>query len=204
MAALDGYPLGARSFEPAEPSGRTLIIVPGLGLRASFYDPLAIYFAQRGFFVLSFDYRGIGESRSDSLPNSKVTLLDWGRLDFGGALQYVLTSRPKDQVFVLAHSTGGMFVGMAPECDRIDGLVAVAAQPGYWRLWPGVDGKITMAALSWLVIPALVGLFGYLPARTLGWGDDCPGSLAQAWARWVRYPDYVFGFPDELGPVYFE
>ena len=63
-------------------SDRALLIASAMGVKRRYYDAFAQYLAARGISVVTFDYRGIGESRPASLRGFDATMLDWGHYLF--------------------------------------------------------------------------------------------------------------------------
>ena len=64
-----------------------MIINAATSVRCRYYSRFADYLFAQGFDVLTYDYRGIGESRPASLRGFKASWSDWGRLDFEAMLQ---------------------------------------------------------------------------------------------------------------------
>ena len=87
FAADDGVSLVGSWFGPtsALPSS-AVVIVCGAGIPARFYRRLARYLAERGAAVLTFDYRGIGASRTGSLRKMTSGMDDWAARDIGAAV----------------------------------------------------------------------------------------------------------------------
>ncbi|GAA1639419.1 hypothetical protein [Actinoplanes couchii] len=46
-----------------------------------------------------------------------------------------------------------------------------------------------------LLGPGLAAVFGYVPARRLGLGEDIPVAAMRQWARWGNLPGYLFDDP---------
>src|ERR1700730_10557067 len=61
----DGLRLAASVFEPAGPSadGGVGVINSATGVPRDYYAPFAAFLASRGFVAVTYDYRGIGDSR---------------------------------------------------------------------------------------------------------------------------------------------
>ncbi|MCA9668247.1 MAG: alpha/beta fold hydrolase [Myxococcales bacterium] len=189
IAAADGHTLGARRFQP--PSGETLatiVIAPASATPQRFYRHFAAHLATCGFDTLTFDYRGIGESRPRSLRGYHATMRQWGEHDLDGVLAFVEAElRPRRQ-FLVGHSAGGQLVGLAPRAAALDGIYLAASSSGYYGLWPGWQRLALHAAF--LAIPPLARVFGYLPYGALG-GTDLPRDVAIEWSSWGRHPDYI-------------
>ncbi len=62
LAARDGVKLAASLFEPAAPNGGAVLLNSGTGIPRQFYAAFARHLAERGFVVLTYDYRGLGGS----------------------------------------------------------------------------------------------------------------------------------------------
>jgi len=204
LPAADGFPLSALHLTPNRPDGadaevspaalRGAIVLAGaMGVRKRFYEPFAAYLAAGRFAVLTFDYRGIGDSLPGRLRGFDARLRDWGERDLEGALAWLAGRYPGLPLLVVGHSVGGQILGLAPSIGRVDALLAIAAQSGHWRFWPGAWR--TVIALFWYVgLPAMVAAFGYLPMRLVTGGENVPAGVAREWARWGRHPDYVLSY----------
>ena len=191
LRAADGFALAATRFVPARPNGAAVVVHSGTGIPRRFYAKVAAHLAQRGFAVLTFDYRGIGGSRPPTLGGFAATMDQWGRLDIDAALTWAAeTLRPR-RLFALGHSAGGQLVGLAPAAERLDGAVFVSAQSGYWRHWRGLD-RLRVALVWHAALPLAARAFGRAP-RWLGLGEELPQGVALQWARWCRDPAYLFG-----------
>lgn len=53
----DGVELDARWFEPAGPVRAVALMAPAAGVSQRFYAPFALWLCQRGYAVLTLDYR---------------------------------------------------------------------------------------------------------------------------------------------------
>jgi len=192
IPARDGYVLGGKLFRPPEPNGAAVIIQAASGVPQEYYGKFAAYLAERGFTVLTFDYRGIGQSRPPSLRGFEATMRDWAALDTGGALDFLEREAPGARLLAVGHSFGGQCFGVVPGNERYAGALVVSSQSGYWRHWKG-RGRAGMWLVTHVVLPALSGVLGYFPARRLGQGEDLPAGVATEWARWCRHPGYIVG-----------
>jgi predicted alpha/beta hydrolase len=194
IAAADGYALGATLFAPDAPNGRGAIVNAAMGVKRGFYAPFAAHLASRGFTVITYDYRGIGDSRPPRLRGFPARLADWGERDFSGVLDWVGAQYPAARVLVIGHSVGGQIVALAPNADRIAAMLGVAVQSGYWGHWP-MPRKLGIWALWHALMPLGVRAVGFFPSRRLGLGEDLPPGVARQWAEWGRSPHYIAGPP---------
>ncbi|MEI2414735.1 alpha/beta fold hydrolase [Orrella sp. JC864] len=191
LEAADGYALGARLWpQPAARQAAPVVIInAATSVQCRYYARFAAWLHAHGMHVLAYDYRGIGLSRPRRLRGFAASWTDWGRLDFGAALDWALQRFPGSPVDVVAHSFGGVAIGMAPFADRIRRAVTVGAQFAYWRDY---DRRQRAAMLcKWhLAMPLVTRCLGYFPGKRLGWLEDTPAGVVYDWtARAPRYPD---------------
>jgi len=90
-----------------------VIINPATSVRCLYYFRFAVYLFERGFDVIVYDYRSIGESRPETLRGFDACWIHWGRLDFGAVLRYADRSFPVQHIYVVAHCAGGFVLGFA-------------------------------------------------------------------------------------------
>ena len=88
--AADGYLLGATLYLPRGAKRHAVLINSAAAVPRELYRGFASYLARRGCAVLTYDYRGTGDSRQKSLtdygqPRSLVgftaSMSDWAALD---------------------------------------------------------------------------------------------------------------------------
>ena len=138
IPAGDGRLLGATMFAPAEPSGQehpVTVLASATGVKRGFYDAYALYLAEGGLHAITFDYRGIGGSRSGALGSFRATAREWGELDLDGVLSWAMARFPGERVGILGHSIGGQLVGLAARAADADRVLMISAQSGYWPLF---------------------------------------------------------------------
>jgi predicted alpha/beta hydrolase len=179
-----------------------VILASAMGVKRGFYRRYATHLAEEGYPVVTFDYRGIGDSRPESLRRFKARLQDWGDKDLAGVIDWGRRVFPEATFYLVGHSVGGQIFGLADNRDRVSGVVAVACQSGYWGHWSG-RGRLGMYLLWHAVMPTVPRLLGYFPARAFRLGEDLPGGVAREWAWWGRHPYYLHGrLPEEVRQGY--
>jgi predicted alpha/beta hydrolase len=189
ITAADGERLVATLHEPARgPARAWLVINSAMGVRRRFYRHLAGHLAAEGIGTLTYDYRGMGDSRL--APGAAVRLEDWGRRDFPAVTAWLRAHRAPTRLAVLGHSVGGQLLGLAPEVGTFDAVVGVATQSGWWGHWDGV-GRAKVFALWHVAIPLATAVSATFPAALFGLGQDLPAGVARQWAAWGRDPDYA-------------
>jgi predicted alpha/beta hydrolase len=212
IKALDGFELAATLYEPAPvpgdrtgPGGSVVLINSATAVKRGYYDAYARHLAGEGFTVLTYDYRGIGGSRPRKLAGFRARMLDWGRRDLAGVMEWITLHLRPQKLLVVGHSAGGQIVGLTESNWRVHGLLTVGSQSGWWGHWP-VPARYAMA-LRWYAVPVITRLFGYLPGA-FGTKEDLPAGVAREWARWGRRPGYLFrdgldeGFARFRGPLF--
>lgn len=192
IPSRDGFPLVASRFHPADGNAAAPIVLinAATGVKRGYYRHFAAYLAADGFEVLTYDYRGIGDSRPASLRGFAATMAQWGTEDLSGVLAWLATTMPARPVLAVGHSVGGQIVGLTPENHRLAALYGVAAQCGYWGLWPA-PRKYMLLPFWFLLLPSLTALLGYFPSSRLGLGEDLPAEVAREWARWCGNRRYM-------------
>lgn len=192
LPATDGFALGASLYQGTN-AGRDesiVLIVSATGVKRRYYHKYASFLAENGLTTITFDYRGIGESRPRRLQGFEASLDDWAMKDVTGAIEWIGEQRTPRRLLAVGHSIGGQLIGLAPNNDRIDAMLAVAAQSGYWGLWSG-SRKLFMWFLWHALMPGLTRAFAYFPSKRLGLSEDLPKGVAEQWAFWGRHPDYI-------------
>jgi predicted alpha/beta hydrolase len=190
ISATDGYALGARKYGE-QGAGPYVVLNGATAVKQAYYARFAAWLSLRGFTVLTYDYRGIGESRPAKLRGFSARLRDWGEKDFEGVLRFALEDKGSRPLHVIGHSVGGQVLGLAPSNHHVERVVTVGSQSGYWGHWRGASA-LHKAAVWYGLLPMVGTTLGYVPGR-LGLGEDLPGGVALEWARWCRHPQYLFG-----------
>ena len=189
VLAADGYKLAATLFHAGN-ADTVVLVNSATAVPRGFYQRFASYVQRHGWHAVTYDYRGIGDSRPPSLRGFDARMRDWAFLDMSALVDWVTTELAASRLFVIGHSFGGQTVGMLDNAHRIDAVVGVSAQSGYW----GVQGGREPAKVRFIVtvlVPVLVGLFGYFPWSRFTRGEDLPKGVALEWSRWCRNRNYL-------------
>lgn len=192
IPAADGYPLGATRY-PAIGVERARIIVAGAtGVPQGFYRRFAEYASARGYAVVTFDYRGVGESAPASLRGFEADFLDWSRLDLSAVVDHLGGSAP---LYLVGHSYGGHALGLLPNHELIAGTYMFGVGAG-WHGWMPRSER-PRVWLMWSVFgPIITRWKGKLAWSMLGMGEDLPLGVYKQWKRWCHYPRYFFDDPE--------
>lgn len=191
LKGVDEKPLHAHIFEPIKPNGTVVVICPATGVKQRYYQNFAEYAAEANFTVVTFDYQGIGESRPPRLKGFNCGVSDWAENNINQVVDHVKEQIPYQCLVIMGHSIGGQLVGLCHTAHEADGLVLVASQSGYWKMWPWPQRWKMW--FNWrILIPAMTASFGYLPARRFGIMEDLPRKAAREWAAWCLSPNHLF------------
>ena len=190
VPTADGLALAARAYEPAGLPRRVVLIVPAMGVPQRFYEPFASWLAGRGVAVMSFDFRGLGDSAPRSLRGFKADITDWATKDLPAVVEALCARWPAVPRSYLGHSLGGQIFGLLDGQERFERVLTVASGNGYWRLnSPGVKRRAPL--LWWLLTPVGIALAGHFPGKRLSVIGDLPAAAMWQWRRWCLHPDYL-------------
>ena len=181
--AVDGYLLGGFLWQgiTSAMARPCVLITCATSVRCRYYMRFAQFLFEQGFDVLVYDYRGIGESRPPRLRGFEADWADWGEKDLEGALNYINRLAPSSEINVVAHSIGGFAVGLAPSNKIVNRVVMVGSQFAYRGDYASPE-KWNMLWRWHVVMPLLTLLYGYFPAKKLGWMEDTPANVALDWS----------------------
>jgi predicted alpha/beta hydrolase len=192
VPTADGTGLSARLFAAAEIPRAAALLVPAMAVPQSYYSPLAAWLAGHGFDVLTFDFRGMGESAPASLRGFQADILTWARQDAAAMLGRAVAQAAGKPVVWIGHSLGGQILAMTPGNESLAAAVTVASGVGYWR-----ENAYPLRYYSWFLwfvaVPVATALCGYFPGRTLHMVGDLPKGVIEQWSSWCRHPEYAVG-----------
>ncbi len=191
VVAEDGYPLSASYFEATD-SDTVVLVNSATAVPRRFYQRFATCVQRQGWETLTYDYRGIGDSKPPLLRGFDADMRDWALLDMNAMVDWIDRTLAPKRLFVIGHSFGGQALGMIENAGRVDAMVGVSAQSGYWGAQGGSEpAKVRLLVTA--VIPLLARLIGFFPWSWFASGADLPKGVALEWARWRRDPDYLLG-----------
>jgi len=190
----DGYPLALSVYASDSHKG-VVIIASAIGVPQSFYRRYAQFLCRQGYAVITFDYRGTGDSICPG-QNLDVRIEDWGTKDVKAVIEYAKAFATKqgmgDALYYVGHSIGGQILGLADNAGQLSRIVMVAASAAYWGRWP-FPANLKMWFVVKMLIPMLVTGRQAFPAKRLGLGDMVlPAAVVKQWARWMGKTDYLF------------
>ncbi len=193
-------PLAVTVFDNIE-AKKVLVIASATGVKQEFYKKFALFLAEHKITVLTFDYAGIGQSLTTSIKVLKHNAADWGNKDLESIFQYVKKNFAAYEKYVLGHSIGGQLLGMAPSIVDFNKIILIASQSGYWRYWKGF-GQVKMWFNWYVLFPALLNSFGYLPSKKVSGMEDLPKNVANQWRNWGKHKKYIFSELNHSSSLY--
>ncbi|TCL08152.1 putative alpha/beta hydrolase [Shimia isoporae] len=187
--AKDGWNLAGSLFRGQSPK-MAILISAGTGFPRRFYRHAAAWFAAQGAVVLTYDFRGIGDSGAEDLANSGIDYPHWGQRDMSAALDRLEEAAPGLPLMTLGHSIGGQFVGFMPNSDKITRNAFVSVGSGHW----GVHFKhrIPLELFFWWGFGAMeLARFGHIRGGGLWGGEALPPGVFKTWRRWSGRRSYL-------------
>ncbi len=195
LRAGNGAQCVLRVFDPPGEAKGTVVVPSAMGVAQNFYARFAEWLAGQGYFVVTFDYRGIGRSAPATLRGFRADIFDWAR-DCEAVIDFVKQRWPQIPLYWVGHSLGGQLLGLISNRAHIDRVMTVATGNGYWleNSWP------TRRMVWWMwyiAVPLATRIAGYFPGRRLRKVGDLPRGVIEQWRRWCLNPEYVVGVEGE-------
>ncbi|TGN17583.1 alpha/beta hydrolase family protein [Leptospira idonii] len=192
ISAKDGFTLSL-SYFPAENTDKKQVIAihSAVGVRKSFYSPLAKFLAGNGYHVFTLDYRGIGDSGNPYQVEEGMHV--WGSLDLAALHEFIFQKFPNSKLHILGHSGGGWLTGFLPPPQNLSSMVFLCVGNGYYNSFPFPQNiKIYV---SWkFLIPYTVKKHGVLPTGKSYYGLPLPKNVALGWAEYGLKKDFIEDF----------
>lgn len=187
VPATDGYPLAATLYLPRGAKRRAVLINSATAVPRKFYRGFASHLARRGCAVLTYDYRGTGDSRPKasgtaqlkSLAGFKASMSDWALRDIAATVGWMRERYTELPFAYVGHSFGGQALGLLPNNIEISRALLIAAQAGYWKLMASPERYRVYAMLNFIGLP-LTRALGYMPGKA-GLGMDLPKGVFLQW-----------------------
>lgn len=175
---------------PGHPEGAVLLWLPGMGVPARHYQPLAEALSAQGVGMALHEWRGIGSSSVRATGYA-----DWGYRellaeDIPAALQACRKACPGARLLLGGHSLGGqlacLYAAIHPEA--FEGVAVVATGVPYWRCfspWSAVL-RLGLPLVDWTA-----RLKGHFPGRKLGFAGNEARGVITDWTRSARTGRYA-------------
>lgn len=199
----DQYPIAVKSYGKEISSNRIIVISSAIGVPQTFYTKFAIYLANKGFLVFTYDYRGIGDSKPKNLGKLNATFSDWAKKDFKAVTDYINENYPNHSKFLIGHSMGGIILGLSDAFKSYEKFVTIGSQFGYIKNFHNKD-KLKIRTFFQLAIPLLTPFYGYFPSKLLGMGEALPKGIAQDWKYIIMNKNSTLSYADLHGNYFAE
>lgn len=150
------------------------------GVRQQVYFAFAQFFSDHGYTVITYDYRGIGQSKPDRMKGFEASMTTWGSLDYKAVTDYIQVHYSDYRKVALGHSVGALILGMSQNSVIFDAFVFVGTQNAYvgnLRFRTKVEAYLGFGLLQ----PISTFLLGYFPANWFGLGESLPSRSAWDW-----------------------
>ncbi|MBL4797812.1 MAG: alpha/beta fold hydrolase [Oleispira sp.] len=202
ITTADGYQVAASLFIPKDKPKTTVIINSATGVLRQYYNAFALFLAEQGLQVISYDYRGIGGSKTNSTTDKALSMINWGREDYHAIVDWVESQYPEHKILGVGHSVGGQLLGLLPNNHRISAYLNVASQHAYWRNWRG-----KFKVQSFIFFHGLLPIFGFAAKQFPKWvlgSESLPKQATKDWSRFGRKAFYSDVDGSELKENYFK
>lgn len=180
LTTSDQFSITAHLFPPGISNGRLLLVNSATGVKQQLYFSFAHYLSQKGFTVITYDYRGIGLSKPARMKGFKASMRIWGAVDYTAVTDYIKIHFSNHRKYVLGHSVGALILGMNEDSKIFDEFVFVGTQNAFIGNLKFMTRMEALLGFG-IVQPLTTGLLGYFPAHWFGLGESLPKNCASDW-----------------------
>jgi len=176
----DHAALTAHLFLPEKSNSKFLLINSATGVKQHIYFSFAQFFSEKGFTVITYDYRGIGLSKPENMKGFKASMRIWGSEDYKTLTQYIKTRFPDYEKYCLGHSVGALILGMNEDSEMFKEFIFVGTQNafvGNLKFRTKIEAYLGFGIAQ----PVTTTLLGYFPANWFGLGESLPKNCAYDW-----------------------
>jgi predicted alpha/beta hydrolase len=194
-----------RYIKVEAPAPNAVLILPALGVPASYYNRLLKSLAKMGRSCAVIDLRGQGTSSVKASKLVNYGYYDILTEDIPAAITEMnnLFGLPVD---LLGHSLGGQLACLysALQDERVSGLILCTAGSVYYRTWPGLQKIRVLISSQFARVYARAA--GYFPGAKFGFGGDSFQKLINDWGKQALTGRYkiagsALNWEKELGDV---
>lgn len=180
LTTKDSFSITAHLFLPGKSNHKLLLINSATGVKQQVYFSFAQYFSEKGFTVLTYDYRGIGLSKPENMKGFNASMRTWGSLDYKALTDYIQLNFNDFQKYGLGHSVGALILGMNEDSKIFDKFIFVGTQNafvGHLKFRTKIEAYLGFGVAQ----PLITILLGYFPAHWFGLGESLPKNCAYDW-----------------------
>jgi predicted alpha/beta hydrolase len=180
-------------FRSDKPARSVVVVLPAMGVSASYYEPLAHALNNEGIDCVLADWRGHGSSRQRASRKENFDYHTLVNTDIDAVINWTRKRYPQLPLITLGHSLGGQLslLYAATHARRVDGAILVASGSVFFRAYPFPhDIKVFFATQFFALIAKLVG---YFPGNRIGFGGREARGVMADWASQARWGKYRLG-----------
>lgn len=180
LTTEDSFSIVTHLFLPEKSNQRLLLINSATGVKQQIYFSFAKYFSEKGFTVITYDYRGIGLSKPRKMKNFEASMRIWGSKDYKALTDYIRLNFKDFKKYCLGHSVGALILGMNKNSDMFDEFVFVGTQNafvGNLKFRTKIEAYLGFGIIQ----PLTTTLLGYFPSQWFGLGESLPKNCAYDW-----------------------
>lgn len=166
-----------------------VIISSAVGTTRGYYAKFAQSLVNHGFQVVTFDNRGIGESKAH-MDDVDATLSSWGEKDLAAVINWICIHENEPHISLVGHSVAGQLFPLAKNRSYIRAAYFIASQTAASKYWSGRQ-RLSVNLLWNLILPATTSITGKLPSWAYGGKHDLPKHVATEWATWGKHQNGV-------------
>lgn len=176
----DQFQIAITLFEPQNPVQKLLLINSATGVKQQTYYDFAKFFADHGYTVITYDYRGISLSKPEKMKGFEASMRIWGNVDYKTVTDFIQQKYPDYTKFVVGHSVGALILGMNPDSDIFSKCCFVATQNTYFG---HLRTKVKLLGLLGfgLYQPIITQLKGYFETQLVNLGESLPKGVSDDW-----------------------
>ncbi len=167
-----------------------VMIAPATGIKRQFYHHFAVWLAEHGYGVITYDNQGIGDSLKGSIKLCPSSLVSWGKIDQTAVLERLKQEFPNQKYHLIGHSAGGQLIGLMNNAKDLTSVYNYACSSGSLK---NMNGTYALKAyfFMYLFIPINNLILGYTNTPLLDMGEALPKKVAAQWSEWCRGSGYV-------------
>lgn len=180
-------------YKSDKPARSIVVILPALGVEASYYTLLAHALANEGVHCVLADWRGHGSSTQRASRKENFDYHTLVHYDIHAVIQWTRQHFPELPLLTLGHSLGGQLslLYAASHPHAIDGAILVACGSVYFRAYPFPhDLKVLFGTQLFALLAKIVG---YFPGKQVGFGSREARGVMSDWAYQGRRGKFRLG-----------
>lgn len=174
----------------SETKSKSILIIPALGVPASYYDNFLHALAQSGISSAVVDLQGQGKSSVTANRKSDFGYVNLINEDVRSALLVAATILP-GSLILFGHSLGGQLLCLylSKTQETHHSLILMTSCSVHYKNWPTWSDRLKVL-LGTQVSPLIAALLGYFPGNRVGFGGRTGLTLIKDWSQQARTGKY--------------